>query len=97
MVLGDPGLFQKIPDITALLPQGGCDGEQAAAAEGAIGGLHAPAVAWQTSDLALNHCWPESTLRGVVGGLDSWVFQEGPERLLVLEQLLAGVSGAIEN
>jgi hypothetical protein len=34
---GDPGLLQKIPGFTALLPQGGGDGEQAAAAEGAIG------------------------------------------------------------
>ena len=39
--MGDPGLLQQIPDITGLLPQGGGDGEQVVAAEGAIGGLHA--------------------------------------------------------
>jgi hypothetical protein len=37
-VMGDPGLLQKIPDIPPLLPQGGGDGEQTAAAECAMAG-----------------------------------------------------------
>lgn len=57
-LLSDPGLLQKNPDIAALLAQGGGDGEPAAAAERAMGGLHAPAVGWQSSDRALDHRWP---------------------------------------
>lgn len=49
----DPGLLQKRPDITVLLPQCGGDGEQGIAANGAAGRLDAMA------DLALNHRWPE--------------------------------------
>jgi len=48
-MIGNPGLLQKLPDIAALLPEGGGDGEQAAAADGAAGRLDAMA------DLALNH------------------------------------------
>ena len=31
--MGDPGLLQELPDIPALLPEGGGDGEQAAPAD----------------------------------------------------------------
>ena len=49
-VMRDPGLFQELPDITALLPEAGGNGEQPAAADRTLAGLDAPAVAWQTSD-----------------------------------------------
>jgi hypothetical protein len=45
----DPGLFQKAPQITALLPQSGGDREQAAAAEPTGAGLDGLA------DLSVNH------------------------------------------
>ena len=50
-VMGDPGLLQIIPDIPVppLLPQGGGDGEQPAAAKRTLAGLHAMA------DFSLNH------------------------------------------
>jgi hypothetical protein len=35
--MGDPGLLQKLPDIPSLLSEGGCDGEQACPADGAVG------------------------------------------------------------
>lgn len=41
--MGDPGLLQKMPEVPALLPQGGCDREQATAADGATGELDAMA------------------------------------------------------
>jgi hypothetical protein len=69
--MGNPGLHQELPDIAALLPEGGGDGEQPAAADCPLAGLDAPAVAWQTMDLALNHRLAQGTLSGVVGGLDS--------------------------
>jgi len=69
--MGNPGLLQELPDIAALLPEGGGDGEQLAAADCSLAGLDAPAVAWQTSDLALNHRLAQGTLSGVVGRLDS--------------------------
>ncbi len=47
--MGNPRLLQELPHITALLSQGGGDGEQAAAADGALAGLDAMA------DLSLNH------------------------------------------
>ena len=47
--MGNPGLLQALPDIAALLPQGGGDGEQPAAPDGAAGGLDTMA------DLAVNH------------------------------------------
>ena len=53
--MGNPGLFQKSPDIAALLPEGGGDGEQAAAADRTLAGLDAMA------DLALNHRMAQCT------------------------------------
>jgi hypothetical protein len=41
--MGDPGLFQKIPGIPVLLPQGSGDREQAAAADRTLAGLDAMA------------------------------------------------------
>ena len=41
--MGDPGLLQELPDIPALLPEGGGDREQSAAADGTAGGLDAKA------------------------------------------------------
>jgi len=38
-MMGDPGLLHKSPDIPPLLPEGGGDREQAAAADGAAGHL----------------------------------------------------------
>jgi hypothetical protein len=69
--MGDPGLLQKIPDITALLAQGGGDGEQPAAADCTLAELDAIA------DLALNHRLAQSTLGCVVGGLDASGVQKG--------------------
>ena len=48
-VMGNPRLLQELPNIPALLAQRGGDGEQAAAADGALAGLDAMA------DLSLNH------------------------------------------
>ena len=39
--MGNPGLLQELPDIAALLPEGGRDGEQAAAADLSLAGLDA--------------------------------------------------------
>lgn len=47
--MGNPRLLQELPNIPALLAQRGGDGEQAAAADGALAGLDAMA------DLSLNH------------------------------------------
>jgi hypothetical protein len=41
--MGDPGLFQELPCIPALLPEGGGDREQSATADGTAGGLDANA------------------------------------------------------
>ena len=84
--MGNPALLQELPNIAALLPQGGGDGEQPAAADGAAGGLDAMA------DLAVNHRLPQCPLGSVVGGLDPWRFQKSPERLLALQQLATGSS-----
>ena len=89
--MGDPGLLQELPDIAARLPQAGGDGEQSTAADRTLTGLDAPAVAWQTSDLALNHrlaqgpysCGEDFVCSGVVGGFNPGVFQKGPERPLM--------------
>lgn len=48
-VMDHPRLLQERPDVTALLPECGGDGEQSAAADGALAGLDTMA------DLALNH------------------------------------------
>ena len=49
--MGDPGLFQEIPDIAVLLPEGGGDGEQACPADGAVGRLNtiADLLRWMTA------------------------------------------------
>ena len=60
VVMGNPGLLQKSPDVPALLPQVGGDVEQPAVAEGASGRVHAE------TDLALDHRWPKDTLGNVV-------------------------------
>ena len=74
-VMGNPGLLQELPDITALLPEAGGHSEQPATADRTLAGLDALAVAWQTSDLALNHGLAQSTLGCAVGGLDTWMFR----------------------
>ena len=86
--MGNPGLLQELPDIAALLPEAGGDGEQAAAADRTLCGLDPMA------DLALNHRLAQGTLCGVVGGLDSLDVQEGPQRTCHLQELSAGAHGA---
>jgi hypothetical protein len=82
-VMGDPGLLQELPDITALLPEAGGDGEQPAAADRTLAGLDA------MTDFALNYGLAQSTLGCVVGGLDTLDIQERPQSLAALQQLLA--------
>ena len=65
--MGDPGLREELPDIAALLPEGGGDREQAAAANGTAGGLDAKA------DVALDDRLAQCSLGGIVGGLDSLI------------------------
>jgi len=67
--MGDPGPLQGRRDITPLLLQGRGDSEQSAGADRTLAGLDAPAVAWQTIDLALNHRLAQGALGGIVGGL----------------------------
>ena len=38
-MMGDPGLLQELPDIPALLPEGGGNREQSAAADGTVSRL----------------------------------------------------------
>ena len=71
--MGNPGLLQELPDIAALLPEAGGDGEQAAAADCTLAGLDTMA------DLALNHRLAQGTLSSVVGGLDSTGLQKSPK------------------
>jgi hypothetical protein len=54
LMMGNPGLLLERPYIAALLSQVGGHGEQSAAADRILIGWNAPAVAWQTSDLALD-------------------------------------------
>jgi len=84
VVMGNPGLLQELPDIAALLPEGGRDGEQSAAADCSLAGLHA------MTDLACNHRLPQGTLSGVVGGLDSTGLQKGSKAIGQLQDLLTG-------
>ena len=92
-MVGDPGLLQERPDIAALLPEGGGDGEQSAAADRTLAGLDAMA------DLALNHRLVQGTYSygedcvngGVVGGLDSLDLEKDPQAIAHLEQLPAGL------
>jgi len=64
-VMGDPGLLQELPDIPALLPEGGGDREQSAAADGTAGGLDAKA------DCALDDRLAQCSLGGIVGGFEA--------------------------
>ncbi len=59
---GHPDLLLELPDIAALLPQGGVDREQAAEADRAMAGLGAMA------DLALNHRLAQGSIGSIVGG-----------------------------
>ena len=69
---GDPGLLQDLPDIAALLPQGGGDREQPpAAADGTAWRLDAKA------DFALDERLAHCSLGGIVGGFDSGMIQKG--------------------
>jgi hypothetical protein len=86
--MGNPGLFQELPDIAALLSEGGGDGEQACSADGAVGRLDT------MTDLALDDGRPQRSLGSVVGGLDSLSLQEGPQRISHLQELLAGAHRA---
>jgi hypothetical protein len=70
--MGDPGLRQELPDIPALLSEGGSDGEQACSAHGAVGRLDS------MTELALDDCQPLCYLGRLVGGLNSLNHQKGP-------------------
>ncbi len=83
-MMGDPGLLQEGPDVSALLPERGVDREQTAAAQCSLGGLDAMA------DLAVDHRLPKRSLSGVVGGFDALDLQESSEGLLVFQQFTAG-------
>jgi hypothetical protein len=65
--MGHPGLLQELPTIAALLSQRGRDGEQAAAADGALLGLDAMA------DHALRNRQAKGSLSSVVGGSIRWI------------------------
>ena len=82
--MGHSGLLQELPDIAALLPERGGDGEQSAAADRTLAGLDA------MTDLALNHRLAQGTLSDIVGGLDSMGLQEGPKAIGKLQDLLSG-------
>ena len=83
-MMGNPGLLQELPDITALLSEAGGDGEQSAAADRTLAGLDAMA------DFSLNHRLAQGTFCSIVGGLDSTDLQEGPKGIRHLEDLLTG-------
>ena len=51
--MSDPGLLKEFPEITALLPQAGGNGEQPAAADPTLAGLDA------MTDLALDDGRPQ--------------------------------------
>jgi len=63
--MGNPGLLQELPDIPALLPQGGGDREQSATTDGTAGGLYAKA------DFALDDGLAQGRLSSVVDGFDA--------------------------
>ena len=80
-MMSNPGLFQELPDIAALLPEAGGHGEQSAGADRTLAGLDAMA------DFSLNHRLPKGTLGGVVGGLNSLDLQESQQPIGHLQQL----------
>jgi len=83
-MMSNPSLFQEFPHIAALLSEGCDDRQESTPADPSVAGLNA------MTDLALNHGLPQSSLGGIVGGLDPLDLQEGPEAIGNLEQLLAG-------
>jgi hypothetical protein len=82
--MGDPGLLQERPYVSALLSQAGGYGEQAAAAERTLAGLHAMA------DLPLDHRRAQCSLGGIIGGFYALDFPEGSERFLGFHHSQAG-------
>ena len=70
--MGNPGMLQELPNISALLPQGGGDREQSATTDGTAGGLYAKA------DFALDDGLAEGTLSSVVGGFDAVGLKKSP-------------------
>lgn len=81
-MMGDPGLLQEGPDVSALLPEGGDNREQTTATEGPFGRLDPMA------DLAVDHRLAQRSLSGVVGGFDALELQKRPEGFLVLKSSL---------
>jgi hypothetical protein len=63
--MGDPGLFQKIPNIPALFLNGSGVREEAAEADRTLAGLV------EMADLVLNHRLAQGTLGGIVRGFDT--------------------------
>jgi len=82
--MGDLGLFQKIPDIPALLPQGSGDREQAVTADRTLAGWDA------MTDLALNHRLAQGALSSIIRGFDTIDLKEGPEAIGNWQKLMAG-------
>lgn len=86
-MMGNPGLLQELPEIPALLPQGGGDREQSAVADGTVCGLDAKA------DFALDDRLAQCSFGGIVGGFDAGVIQKSPQGFFALHELLAGAHG----
>ena len=70
-MIGNPGLLQERPDISALLPQGGGEAEQPIPPNRTLAGMAARA------DFSLNHQLAQGTLSPIVGGLDPPWFPAG--------------------
>ena len=84
--MGDQGLLQELPAISALLREAGGDREQSDAEDRTLGRLKAMA------DLALNHRMAQGSLCSIVGGFDALYLEEGPQAISLLEQLPAGAN-----
>jgi hypothetical protein len=67
-VMCEPGFLLKFPDIPSLFTQGGGDSERSGGADRILVWLHFPVVAWECSDVALNHRIVQGTPSGVVSG-----------------------------
>ena len=93
--MGNPGLLQELPDISALLPQGGGDCEQSATTDGTAGGLDAKA------DFALDDgleqgpysCGEDFVYSSVVGGFEAVDLKKGPQGFFALQQLMVSAHG----